>query len=84
MVLAVRQANQIKRLIGGHGIVGNLGDEVDILVSGQARHQIIELEDEADMVSPVARQLRIRHRRQILVEEVGLAISRAVEPAKDV
>ena len=45
------------------GAARDLGDQRDVLARGQARDQVVELEDEADVLAPVAGQLRPRRRR---------------------
>ena len=50
----------------------------------QGRHEIVELEDEADIVPAIVRQLGIVHRRQILVPEPHRALARPIESADDV
>jgi hypothetical protein len=48
VVETLTQAHQAQGLLRRHGIAGDLGDDGDVLAGGEARDQIVELEDEAD------------------------------------
>ena len=49
----VVEPDQLQRHRGVHGLRRDLGDEGDVLQRGQARDQVVELEDEADVLAPV-------------------------------
>ena len=65
-------------------IVGDLGDEGDVLARRQARDQIVELEDEADVLAPVLGQQPLAGADEIVVAEPCLAAGRRVQAAEDV
>ena len=80
----IAEADERERLARVERVVGDLGDQRDVLARGQAGDQVVELEDEADVAPPVARQLVL-----VGVGEVGAAIDDAaggadVEAAQDV
>ena len=50
----------------------------------QRRQQVEELEDEADLLAPHARQLIVAHRRQVAIVEVDRAADRAIHRAAQV
>ena len=50
VVHAVAEADQRQRLLGRHRVVGDLGDQGDVLARGEAGDQVVELEDEADVM----------------------------------
>ena len=60
------------------------GMERNIVCNRQAGDQVVELEDEADVLAPVLRQLCIRHGGQGLIEEAGFPVSGAVKSAENV
>ena len=84
MVHAVLQADDGERLLRPHGIARDLGDQRHVLARGQARHQIVELEHEADMVAAVERQRAVVEAAELMVGEPDLAGGGAVEAADDV
>ena len=45
---------------GGIGLLGDLGDERDVLARGEAGDQVVELKHEADVLAAVARERRLR------------------------
>ena len=71
IVVAPRgQPDQIQRLVGRHGPGREVRDERDVLARREARDEVVELEDEADVRAPVLRQLLLGRVRQI-VARVG-------------
>ena len=68
----------------GIGCVGDVGDELDVLARRQARNQVVELEDEADVLAAVLRERGVGRRREIEVLEAHPAGRRRVEAAEDV
>ena len=65
-------------------MLGDLGDERDVLARGQAGNQIVELEHEADVTAAVRSQRRLVGSRQVRVPVEDVAARRHVEPAEDV
>ena len=54
VIHAVAEPDQIAaRLRRGIGIARDLGDQGDVLARGEARDQVVELEDEADVLAAV-------------------------------
>ncbi len=74
----------VERLVGAIGVSRDLGDERDVLARGEARDQVVELEDEADVLAPVARERGLVGEREIVIAVVHVAAGRHVEPAEDV
>jgi len=79
---AVAEIDELQGLHRRHGRGRDLGDELHILQRGEARHEIVELENEADMAAPIGRELTVIHRRQRLILEKDLAVRRAVDAAE--
>jgi hypothetical protein len=73
-----------ERLGGVDGCVGDLGDEGDVFECGQAGDQVVELEHEAHVFAPEARELGRGRRGEIVIEVVHLARRGPVQPVKDV
>src|SRR5690606_21800674 len=73
-----------ERLLWRNRIVRDLGDERDVLPRGEARHEVVELENEADVPAPIERELPLRRVREVLAAEQEPARRRAVEPAEDI
>ena len=48
MVQARAEVDQFQRGFGRHRVAGDLGNQPHVLPRGQARDQVVELEDEAD------------------------------------
>jgi hypothetical protein len=84
VVQALAEPYQPQRLLGRHRIGGELGDQRRVLERGEARDEVVELEYEADVLAPVARQAGVVEPRQLVVEEPGLAGRSGVEAAEDV
>ena len=84
VVEPVREPDQRERVRRVHRIGRDVGHQRDVLARGEARDQIVELEHEADVLAPEARQLRLVRAAEVVVEEVGLAARRDVESAQDV
>jgi len=84
MIHALLQADDAERLLRAHGIARDFGDQRHVLARGQARHQIVELEHEADMVAAVERQFAVVEAGKLVVGEPDLAGGGAVEAADDV
>jgi hypothetical protein len=57
MIHAMSQINQGQSVGRIHGVLRDLGDERDVLACSQARHQIEELENEADRLAAVPREV---------------------------
>ena len=69
MIHAVFETDKRQRLVRAHRIFGNLGDQRDILIGGEARDQIVELKHKADMFAAIGRQPAIIERGQLKVLE---------------
>lgn len=78
------QADHGKRFVGIHWIAGDFGNELDVFARGEAGHQVVELKHEANVIAPVAGQLFVGHRAEVLVLKVGLSLGGAVESANNV
>ena len=55
----------------------NLGDERHVLACRQAGDEVVELEDEADMVAAVEREVALVERGELLVRKQSAAAGRA-------
>src|SRR5690606_35943155 len=84
MIEAVLEPDERERLLWRNRIVRDLGDERDVLPRGEARHEVVELENEADVPAPIERELPLRRVREVLAAEQEPARRRAVEPAEDI
>ena len=84
VVEALAEADQAQRVLGRHRRLGDLRHQRDVLARGQARDQVVELEHEADVLAPVAREPGLVARGQLAVVEPDVAGGRRVEPAEDV
>jgi hypothetical protein len=89
--IALGEADERERLQGLgsriHRVVGDVGDEGHVLARGEARDQVVELEDEADVLAPVTRE-RVARRRPVERAspryQLTLARRGHVEAAEDV
>ena len=84
MVEPLGEADQRQRLARVERLVGDLVHQRDVFEHGEARDQIVELEDEADMLAPIAGQLGLAGVDEIVVAPHRLARSRRIEAAEDV
>ncbi len=84
VVEALRQADAIERLLRRHRRHRDVGDERDVLAHGEARDQVVELEDEADVLAPVARQFGLARGGEVVVPPERFTRRRRVESAQDV
>jgi len=84
VIEAIAEPDELERLGGIHRVVGDLGDERDVLARRQARDQVVELEHEPDVVAAVHRQLVGIGVGQILAAIGDLARGADVEAAEDV
>lgn len=73
-----------QRFVGPHGIGRYFCDQRDVLISGQARYEIIELEDDADVLTSVEGETALPEGRQLGVSEEELPARRSIEAAHDV
>ena len=62
-------SDQRERLLRRHGIARNLGDQRDVFPRGEARDEIVELENEADRVAAESRQLILVRAGEIVVRD---------------
>src|SRR5690606_4726985 len=76
------EPDDVERLLGRHRALGDLGHERDVLARRQARHEVIELEHEADVTPAVLRELALRRVRELLAAEEELSARRPVETAE--
>ena len=51
MVAAIAQLHEGERFLRVHRVARDVGDQRDVLLRGEARDEIVELEDEADRVA---------------------------------
>ena len=68
---AACQADHLEQLVGAPAALADAGagdaqGDLDVLVGGEQRQQAEGLEDEADLVPPQLRQLRVVHRRDVV------------------
>src|SRR5690606_16706124 len=76
--------NKLERFFGPHRVLGDLGDELDVLERSEAGHEIVELEDEADVIATIAGQLILARAGQQMIEETHFARSGDIETADKV
>ena len=76
MMHAAFQADERKRFVRAHRVIGNLRHQRDVLVGGEARDQIIELEHEPDMLRRYAVRPRSSEPGQLQVLEEQPAAAR--------
>ena len=50
----VAQPDQPQRLLGAHRVRGDLGHQRDVLARRETRDEVVELEDEPDVLAPIA------------------------------
>ena len=81
---AVLQSDERQRLLGAHGVLGDLGDESDIFARRQARYEIVELKHEAHVFPAVGREAAIVEPGQLQFIEEEMAAGRAIESSHDV
>src|SRR5690348_17276426 len=67
-----------------HRIGGDLGDQLDVLQHGQARDEVVELEDETDVFAAIAGQRSLTGANQVVVAEPRLTARRRIETTQDV
>src|SRR6185295_15941495 len=67
MIQSLREPHPVERLLRLHRIARNLGDQRDVLAHGEARNEIVELEHEADVIAPVARELGLTRFAEIVI-----------------
>ena len=82
MIHALGEADETERVFGRHGIGADLRDERDVFARGQARDQIVGLENEADPAIAKTRQFQRRKRRQISAIEPDFPRRRRIQPAQ--
>ena len=66
-------------LVGPHGIGRYLGDQRDVLLGGQVRYEIVELENNADVLTSLDVRPRSPKGRQLGASEEELPARRAIE-----
>ena len=59
MVEPIGETHQGEHLVRRHRIGGDLGDQRHVLARGEARDQVVELEDEAHVIAAVAGELSV-------------------------
>jgi hypothetical protein len=82
--LAIGQTDQRQGLLRRQGRAHDVGYQRDVLARGEARHQVVKLEDEADTLAPEGRERPLVEGCQLEVVKVHLAGGRHVQPADDV
>ena len=78
------EAHARERLVGREGIGDDVRDQGHVLARGEARDQVVELEDEADVFAPVTRQLGLARPTQVMVAPLRRPRRRRIEAAEDV
>src|SRR5581483_5890940 len=84
MIEAGTQSDETERLFGRHRTGSNLGDQRDVLASGQTRNQIVELKYETDVIPSVPRQRALVRLREIMIPPDERARRGHVEPPEKV
>ena len=84
VIQPVGHANQVERVLGSKGMRCEVGDEGDVLARRQRWDEVVELEHEPHVVTPVSREARITSGGQLLVAVLHAATGRHIEAAKDV
>lgn len=80
----MRKPDQLERLLRTERMLGEIGDDRDVLARGQARHQVMELEHEADVIAPVRGARALARGREIAIAIEDVTRARDVEPAEQV
>ena len=78
------EAHPRQRLGRRHRLRGDVGHQRHVLACGERGDEVVELEHEADVLPPVARERGLVGVRQIVVLECDRARARRIEPAQDV
>src|SRR5215470_19777745 len=84
MVSAVVQADERQGLVWTHWLVRDLSYQRDVLISGEARDQIVELEDKPDMLPAIGGERAVIEPGQFEVLEEDAAAGRLIEAAHDI
>ena len=84
VVQSVRQADHLQCVLGSHRVRGDLAHERDVLPGREARDEVVELEDEADGLPPIVRELRVVGVAEVLLLIAERARGGPIEPAYDV
>jgi hypothetical protein len=84
MVHAVAQPDHLQRLLRGHRVGCDVGDKLHVLARAQRGHEVVELEDEAHVVAPVARQRPVAEVGQLQAAKPHAPRAGMVEPAENV
>jgi hypothetical protein len=65
-------------------LAGDRERQDDVLLGGEHRQEVEELEHESDVAAAKPRQLVVAHARNVLTGDLHVSLSRAVEPGEDV
>ncbi len=84
VIHARAKTDQFKRLLGGHRIGGDIGDQLHILARGQAGHQILELKHKAHVIAPVSGQRPPGQMRQFCLAKPDAPARRMIQTAQNV
>jgi len=84
MILPFGQADKGQRIVGCHRVARYLGHQLHVLPCRQAGHEIVELEDKADVIAAVARQAPLVQRGQLHIPEPDLTRACRIESTDDV
>jgi hypothetical protein len=84
VVHPVAEPHEVQRVIGTHGVHGDLGDQRHVLARREAGDEVVELEHEPHVLAAVARERAVVGGHEVVVAEVHLAAGGRVEPAQDV
>ena len=84
VVESISESDEPERIAGIHGVIGDLGDQCDVLARGETGNQVVELEDEADVQTTVRRELVRIGAGEILAAIRDLTRRAYIQSAKDV
>ncbi len=84
MIHALGKTHAPKRLLRGHGVSSQLGDERHVLARGQTRNEVVELEHEADVLASKPRARRFIDGGDVMIAPARLPGARRVQSAQNV
>jgi hypothetical protein len=84
VVQALGEPDAIEGLLRPHRTLRDVRHERHVLARREARDQVVELEDEAHVLSPEARALGLSAGGEVVVAEADRSARRHVEAAEDV
>src|SRR5690606_28865285 len=84
MVHTVAETDDVERGLGRHAIVRDLRHDRDVLTRRKAGDEVVELEDEADVMTPVLGEVLLRRARDVLIVIQDGPLAGRIETAEDV